>query len=321
MYTKTTFLIIFAVLVFSVTNAQTTSTFENISIPAAGFVDDSGISGVFQSGNTALHNYYDNQFFYWDGWAISNITDNTTPGFNNQYSAIAGKGFNNSANYAVGYSFAGNYIRLDGAAKGGVVNGIYVTNSTYTYYSMKDGDAFAKKFGGENGNDPDYFKLVIKKFKNGQLSTDSVAFYLADYRFANNANDYIIKDWTYVDLKPLGNVDSLVFYLNSSDNGTFGMNTPAYFCIDQITTADMVSSVANLEQDAPFSISPNPATDLLNVQWNGTAPADLQVFDATGRLVARQQVAQGSNPVYCGAWNDGVYYMLVAGRGMRLVKQ
>ncbi|MEZ4953573.1 MAG: DUF4465 domain-containing protein [Saprospiraceae bacterium] len=32
----------------------------------------------------------------------------------------------------------------------------------------------------------------------------------------------------------LGHVDSL-FTLSSSDAGVFGMNTPAYFCLDNLT--------------------------------------------------------------------------------------
>ena len=65
------------------------------------------------------------------------------------------------------------------------------------------------------------------------LGTDSVDFYLADYRFADNSEDYIVKDWTFVSLEALGDVDSLLFSLTSTDNDSmFGMNTPAYFCMD-----------------------------------------------------------------------------------------
>jgi hypothetical protein len=96
---------------------------------------------------------------------------------------------------------------------------------------MKYSDAYSKKFGGTSGNDPDWFKLSIWGYQYGQ-HTDTVDFYLADFRFANNDSDYIVKDWVWIDLTSLGNADSLEFILTSSDNGTYGMNTPAYFCID-----------------------------------------------------------------------------------------
>jgi hypothetical protein len=53
---------------------------------------------------------------------------------------------------------------------------------------------------------------------------------MADLRDADKA--YIINDWRYVDLSGLGKVSKLSFELTSTDNGDWGMNTPAYFCFD-----------------------------------------------------------------------------------------
>ena len=66
------------------------------------------------------------------------------------------------------------------------------------------------------------------------LQIGTVDFYLADYRFADNSKDYIVENWEYVDLSSLGVVKSLEFSLNSSDAGVFGMNTPAYFAMDDL---------------------------------------------------------------------------------------
>ena len=49
-------------------------------------------------------------------------------------------------------------ITLDTA---GVIDGLYVTNNNYAYYSMLNGDAFAKKFGGGSSDDEDWFLLTI----------------------------------------------------------------------------------------------------------------------------------------------------------------
>ena len=64
--------------------------------------------------------------------------------------------------------------------------------------------------------------------RNGSV----VEFYLADYRFDDNAQDYIVSDWAWVDLTGLGVVYGLEFALSSSDVGNWGMNTPAYFAMD-----------------------------------------------------------------------------------------
>jgi Domain of unknown function (DUF4465)/PEP-CTERM motif len=110
--------------------------------------------------------------------------------------------------------------------------GASISNTTYTGLSMQNGDAFAKKFGGVLGNDPDYLKLTISGFASGIATGTLVDFYLADFRFANNSQDYIINKWTFVDFSTLGTVDEIRFSYASSDVGQFGINTPTYFALD-----------------------------------------------------------------------------------------
>ena len=39
-----------------------------------------------------------------------------------------------------------------------------VTNTTFAFLSMQNGDEFAKQFGGDDGNDPDFFKVTFRGF-------------------------------------------------------------------------------------------------------------------------------------------------------------
>lgn len=174
-------------------------------------------------------------FSYWSGFSYSRVTNGTTGGFQNQYAARPGIGSQGSNQYAVVFNgSSGDAIVTFGAAVN--VQSMDVSNTAYAYYSMLNGDAFAKKFGGDTGNDADFFKLTIQGFQAG-AQVGAVDFYLADYRFADNSLDYIVSDWRTVGLSGLGSVDSLRFALESSDNGTFGMNTPAYFAMDRIAFA------------------------------------------------------------------------------------
>jgi hypothetical protein len=100
---------------------------------------------------------------------------------------------------------------------------------------MKNGDSFAKKFGGPTGNDPDFFLLTVQGFGAGGAPTETVNFYLADYRFTNTSLDYIVSGWRTVDLTTLGAATRLTFGLSSLDTGPFGMNTPAYFALNNLT--------------------------------------------------------------------------------------
>lgn len=229
-------LMVLSLLTVFIAQAQTVSTFENIALASESYWNGSDLSGGFVSGNARFNNYYDTTFFYWGGFSLSNTTDDTTAGYANEYSAFAKSGVYNSANYAVVYVGSDSRIALLGNAKGKPVNGFFVTNTTLAALSMKNGDQFAKKFGGPAGTDPDWFRLTAKGMLNGDIVPDSVQFYLADYRSPDSTEDYIVKDWTWFNLLPLGNVDSIFFEMASSDTGMFGMNTPAYFAMDNFVT-------------------------------------------------------------------------------------
>jgi len=237
----TTLLLLSAVFV----QAQTTVDFEEFSLTTEGFLNGDDMAGGFTSGNAFLPNVYNATYFFWSGWAISNTTDVTTPGFTNQYSAISGSGYEQSSNYAVSFVSGESQVKLEGMAAGEVVNGFYVNNNTYAYLSMKNGDPYAKKFGGLTGDDPDFFLLTIKR---------------------------------------LGQADSLQFTLSSSDNGTFGMNTPAYFCMDNLITSDGVTSIKDLPK-LDISVFPNPTTDFVNIANPSNELLDYKIFSTTGQLL------------------------------------
>lgn len=291
--------------------AQTTTTFESFDLSVNTFLNGSDGNGGFISGNVFLPNSHNPAWDGWSGWAISTTTDTLTAGFTNQFSAITGGGYDGSTTYAISYASGGSSLKLEGAAAGGVVEGMYITNATYTYLSMLDGDGFAKKFGGETGNDPDFYLLTVKKHLNGELGIDSVDFYLADYRFSDNSQDYMIKDWTYLDLSSLGNADSLLFSLSSTDNNIqYGMNTPAYFCVDNITTADqVVSATGEMEERFNYRVFPNPATDLIIVDWKEHQPVPMAIFNTRGRVMGEYTIRQGENRLDISQFPRGAYVL------------
>jgi hypothetical protein len=210
--------------------------FEDLILPAESFWNGSDGSGGFTNGSAFFSNNFTDWgggVTSWDGFAYSNITDTNTAGLAGQYNTITGSGQGGSTNYViccVGRTEPPTVI-LDMPS---IVGGLYVTNSNYTYYSMLNGDAFAKKFGGISGNDPDFLLLTITGKDSDESTTGAVEFYLADFRFEETSRDYIVNTWWFVDLTPLGEVKSLEFSLSSSDVGDWGINTPAYFVIDTI---------------------------------------------------------------------------------------
>jgi hypothetical protein len=65
--------------------------------------------------------------------------------------------------------------------------------------------------------------------------TGSVTFRLADYTFTNNAQDYIVDEWTLVDLAGLGSAASLNFSWASTDMSFGFINTPTYVALDNLS--------------------------------------------------------------------------------------
>lgn len=208
------------------------STFDNLPLTQQDtFNKGADRNGGFTHYGRFFNNSYDTTWGSWSGWALSNMQDDSTAGFMNQFSAKPGHGVSGTNHYMVANG-QGAYIKLDKATE---ISGAYFTNSTYSYFDLLQGSGFSKKFGGDDGSDADYFKVQITSFLAGD-SVTSVDFYLADYRDSDNSKDYIVNDWTYVDFDGSAYsdilIDSISFTFESSDNGMWGMNTPAYFCMD-----------------------------------------------------------------------------------------
>lgn len=306
---KSLFTLIFLSIALSL-DAQSIADFEDIALPDT-FLNGSDGNGGFASGNVFLPNSYNTMFSSWTGWAISRDTDTTTPGFMNQYSAITGQGMDSSSNYAVFFSSSPGIMELRNEAAGAPVPGFYITNTTYTYLSLRDGDQFAKKFGGVTGDDPDFYVLTIKSYANGMISTDSVDFYLADYRFEDNSQDYIVDEWTYVDLSSLGNADSLWFKLNSSDTSSFGFNTPAYFCVDNIGDELTTGLFSARQPQLAFSLYPNPAQEFIAIQDLKEINATFSIYTLDGKVLQPKTTIENGRAIDIQQLPAGAYLLRV----------
>ena len=220
---------------------KTTADFSEIEIEEESYWNGSDESGGFTSGNIFFPNYFTDWgdgVVSWSGFSVSNITDNETPGFANQYSAFTGSGYEENANYAVVYvsdpeTFESHMkFELVGKAIGNNVEGLYITNSTWAALTIKDGDEYTEPF-----SQGDYFKVTFTGYFEEEV-TSSVDFYLADYTAENADSHYIVSTWEWIDLTTLGDVDEIKISLTSTDMGDWGMQTPAYICIGQVVTLD-----------------------------------------------------------------------------------
>jgi hypothetical protein len=318
-------LLLSAIVLGTIAHAQTIATFEGLTLPKSDtfYVNySSPLADVgFNDGLAHFPCVYDTAWggVWSGGFSYSNMTDSVTSGFGNDYSAKTAKGYNNSAQYAVAWCNDASYqpnitLKLIGAAIGKSVNGFYVTNSTFAYNNMRDGGAPGKKFGGGLGNDADWFLLTVKGYRTGALTADSVNFYLADFRGASGS-DYIVKTWEWVNLLPLGHVDSLHFHLSSSDNGGGFMNTPSYFCMDNFTTDENNLAVNSLPAASIAKVYPNPAHDVMYVDIADNSVQHIAVMDVTGKIMDNYTVTQPQVAVNTANLPAGIYVLQLSGNG------
>ena len=201
------------------------------------------INGSFSSQGAGFNNSY-SSYGSWGGFSYSNKTDSTTPGYTNQYSAITGMSGSGIAGgvYAVAYQdfYTPTTPRIDLPLGLTEPVSMRLTNTTYTFFSIRDGDSFTTAFA-----QGDWFKVIITGYGPGNAPVGNLDFYLADYRSSVVADHYVVNTWTDVNLSALGTgVSYLTLEFASSDTGAYGINTPTYVAVGNLVAVPEPSTVA-----------------------------------------------------------------------------
>lgn len=267
-------------------------------------------SGAFTIGAATFSNSYNVDWMSWSGFAVSSENDVTTAGWGNQYSSFAGSGSGGSSNFAVWYANG----EITFAVPTQVVS-MALTNTTYAALSMRDGDAYAKVFGSiynadgeEDGTEgKDWFRLTITGMDADDDPTGEIEFYLADFRSDDSLDHYILDVWETLDLSSLGSVQRLVFQLESTDVGAFGMNTPGYFAMDDFI---FWQSGVGLENNmlSNYQIYPNPAQNWVNIRQTDGQDFSVVLLDATGSIVLNSATSY-EHTLDLGTLPNGVYFV------------
>lgn len=291
------------------------ATFEDVALNSQGiWQGEEGENEMF-SGGWLFTNYYSS--YFWGGFTASNHTDLNQSGLNAQYTSAAGTGYDGSAQYAVAYTYGSqtDVYASDGSAQ--TVTGCYVTNNLWAYQNMLYGDATATAFGGPSGNDPDWFKLTATgKNANGQ-TVGTTEFYLADYRFSDNNEDYVLNTWEWFDLSVLGEVATISFSLSSSKNDSYGMVTPAYFCMDDFNGVGPELPNGIEENLTNIDVYPNPCEGMLHLSLGNTKSFEYSIYDLTGQIVVNGRSQGYETVVDMSHFPAGVYFISVIQDGKR----
>ncbi len=253
--------------------------FEDLNVPDTGFYigkdGNGGFGNQYLNFKTLYTDYGD--FDYWDNFAFS--YDTVT--IDNQYINVTDTAFSQNI-FGIGYIpqdwQSGTYenIPITCAFENPVkILSVYVTNDSTTSDVIRNG---CPTTGSDPFSNGDYLKIIFEGRYNGQ-STGFVEFFLANFTEDNN---YIVNSWQNVDLSSLGTIDTLLFNLQSTDVGNYGMNTPAYFCIDDLQFTIETNVCADYKNN--LIVYPNPADNYLNIYGNFDY---IEIYNINGKFIKK----------------------------------
>lgn len=271
-------------------------------------IDEIISESVFYSGSYSFTNTHMPSYATWGGFSYSNVTaTDFDPDYfvTQQFRNVVGKGAKNTSTYSVAYPMSFNTtINVLSSRDGETISGVYLTNSAYTYNYITVGDSFGSSF-----TTGDYHKVV---FTGDDPEGQKVEFYLADYRDSDPTKHYVVTDWKWCDLQPLGKVKTIKVSIQSSNS-----YVPAYVCLDELGSS--VSGVDNVNNNS-VSIYPVPAVSTLNINGiEGSYSARIHGLD--GRAYRDVQNLNNEAKIDVESLSSGTYILEIRTQdGSRIVK-
>lgn len=292
-----------------VASSQTVVDFESLVVPESGYfngsTEHSGTIGSterfdFTENGANFRVYYtlEEGWDYWSGTAYSSQTDLTTADWTN-YSAYSsdGGGYDGSNNYAFGYINIADTIFLDEVSN---FEEVYVANSVWAYHYMNGSDGA----GTGTYEAGDYLKIIFKGLAADSSYTGAeVGFFLADF---TNGNDYIIDEWTVVDLSSLTNCLGFEILMESSDS-----YTPLYYCLDNLTFSSLV--ITNEIITSNFSVYPNPTSNFITID---KVFDFAEIYDITGKRILKSS----NSKIDVSDLDNGIYTIKIIGNNVLSTK-
>ena len=264
-------------------------TFEQFEVNENGYLNDFGEDACFEAGGFTFNCNYFPEWSYWSGFAISNRTKTAFDSYElDQFNSCVGQGANGSEKYVVAFP-QGETIDID-AAGGEVISGFYVTNNAWVVDAILNGDGMTPGAFATG----DFLTLSIIG-NHPDETADTLVYYLADYRSENEADHYYVSDWRWIDLRALGQVESITFRMDSSRKNDWGMTTPGYFCMDDFNGE--APSAATFEE---IALQPESA-------YNGAGVEGETVTDIYGSQVTKSKFVSGGyqfTTLYNAAWGS-----------------
>ncbi len=272
---------------------------------------------------------------YYEGFIASKSADNkdhTTDGgwASNQWGCMAQGGADENGGTIAGKPYLINYYssfssdakgssyitRSDNAAFSPV--GCYVCNHPWTYYGCVGNDGIAGPLADNGG----FCKITFHGINTADNTEKTVDFYLAERQISDVNGDgtvtaddnFTISQWTWCDLSALGSVNRISLTMESSDVGTYGMNTAAYVCLDRLTVNTQAG--INAQRNTADRIFANNGTLCLNL----SQAQSITIYNINGSVAYAAQAPSGISTISLKQLPDGIYVVRYNGGIIKFVK-
>lgn len=181
----------------------------------------------FYSGSFFFKNSYMPDWNSWSGFAVSRSKETDVDAgrlAETQFNVPSGHGANDSEAFAIFFKSYqdDDLVTIVDPLIAQPVSGMWVSITSYTLKHVEEGDSFYPD-GFKDGN---YYQVIVTA-DNGK----SVTIPVADYRDGKKS---VLKEWTWVSFRELGNVKSLKLTVEGNANNDYGLATPTYLAMDEI---------------------------------------------------------------------------------------
>jgi hypothetical protein len=300
------------------------STFNMFEAQIFGF---SHLTGLVNYGGTS-----------WEGFTVCNTGDTAYYGYTNAWGNMAGGGIKTDANgnivksnndvvvektlpYIVAYysAWVDKSLKVTFKDTTYMPLGVYIANSPYAYH---ENNGNATGYGRALNQEGDFFKLTFHGLDADNNETGTTA-----EHFLAKFEDGVLKQsnkWEWVDLSALGKISSFYCTLSSSDNGQYGMNTAAYFCMDKLQVAKPLP--ARNEQAIAASqvkVYPTTTSNLIYISANGIALAGSKamIYDMQGRKLQEVSLSSSTTKTDISNYNTGMYIVKIGNQTAKIIKR
>lgn len=146
-------------------------------------------------------------------------------------------------------------------------------------------------------------RIPVAGYREGQNATVINAGLYASYWSSTTSGAYA-KD-----------LQILVFAVNPTDDGYRSHGS----CLRCLNKGPIHTGTGTVRDPASVRLFPNPATDLLHVQWKGSTQAhDLSIHDAVGGLVKSGRMTGPNADIDISNMAPGLYFLTVISNGQEL---